>query len=328
MISNGRLALIFAIVQTDVMGSRKILPRIEAIAAIASFALIFLCGLARQLAIQAGVDAKTADIATRCAVLLLFCIFGFSCIGLMVHVFVLLQVRIGNAAAPMIRFLADHETGVTLVFWAFLGLGTLIALPFMLKDLIGLEIPLGRSQGLLVADIGMTIDEVKQRSTLKMVDPRVMGDGSRMGVEQVVFDYQIGNSAVRFQQSRYYWLETRKGDPHISVLNIGITPRKMPKPELEAFQHRLQGELLADGWMPGHHVADSEETVRMWGGKRTSGDGRYWARGNTLLSFETSRMDEEKAGEPRGSGEFVVYIHLTPKSREHELVFERSAWPN
>lgn len=183
-----------------------------------------------------------------------------------------------------------------------------------------------KSQGVLVADIGMTIDEVKARSTLRLKEPRVMGDGSRMGVEDRVFDFRIGDTAVQFPRSRYYWLETGKGDPHIVVLNIGITPQKMPKLELDAFQHRIQAELLADGWMPGHYLAKSEETVRMWSGRRTAGDGRYWAKGNTLLIFERSRMDEEKRGEAPGSGEFIVSIYLRPKSHDRELVFERSAW--
>jgi hypothetical protein len=123
-------------------------------------------------------------------------------------------------------------------------------------------------------------------------------------------------------------METGKGDTHIIALNIGITPRKMPKPDLEVFQHKLQGQLFADGWMPGHHLAKDEETVRMWSGSRTAGDGRYWAKGNTLLIFETNRMDEEKRGEPPGSGEYILYLDLRAKSAEPELVYERSAWPN
>jgi hypothetical protein len=306
----------------------KVLPKIELAAAIASFALIFLCGLAGQLAVRAGFDQQLMDVAVRCVILLLFFIFGFSCIGLMVHVFIALQRGAGNGAVPIIRLLAEHETGVTFVFWGFLGLGTLIALPFALHDLVGLQMPIGKSKGVLVADIGMTIDEVRRRSTLKMKDPLLMRDGSRIGMEEAAFDYQIGDSNARFPQSRYYWLETKKGDMHVSVLNIGITPRKMTKPDLQAFQHRQQVQLLADGWMPGHRIADSERTVRMWGGRRTSGDGRYWAKGNTLLIFETSRMDEEKRDEAAGSGEFVLYIQLRPKNEERELVFERSAWPD
>jgi len=155
-----------------------------------------------------------------------------------------------------------------------------------------------------------------------------MGDGSRMGVDDAVFEYRIGDSAVRFPQSRYYWLETPKGDPHIHVLNIGITPRKLPRAELDEFQRKAQGELFGDGWMPGHYLAKSEETVRMWSGLRTAGDGRYWSKGNTLLIFEINRMDEEKRDEPPGSGEFILNIALRPRSHDRELVFEPSAWPH
>jgi hypothetical protein len=100
----------------------------------------------------------------------------------------------------------------------------------------------------------------------------------------------------------------------------------MPKPDLEAFRHGVQAQLLADGWIPGHYIADSEKTVTLWAGKHTSGDGRYWLRRNTLLIIETNRMDDEKRDEPPGSGEFILYLDLRPKSDDPELVSESSAW--
>jgi len=183
-----------------------------------------------------------------------------------------------------------------------------------------------RSRGVLSADIGMTIAEVKRRSSLTIKEPRFMADGSRMGVEQMVFEFRLGDSGVRFPNCRYYWLQTPARDPHINVLNIGITPRKMPKAELDAFEYAAQERLFADGWIPGHYLAESAETIRMWSGARTAGDGRYWKKGGTLLIFERARMDEEKRGEPAGSGEFIVDIHLRPKDFDPKLVFEPSAW--
>jgi hypothetical protein len=307
----------------------KSLTRLEITAAIASFALIFVSGLARQVALRAGFEQKTADLATQCAVIALFFVFALACIGLALHVFVLLQLRAGNGAAPIIRLLSDHETGLTFALWGLLGSGMLVALPFILHDMVGLQPPIGRSRGVLVADIGMIFEEVKQRSTLKLKEPRAMADGTYLDVQTVVFDYRIGDSGMHFPQSRYYWLATRKTDPqHIAEINIGITPRKLPKPYLEAFQHGLQAQLLADGWMPGHRIADSEETIRLWAGSRTSGDGRYWLRGNTLLIFETNRMDEEKRDEPPGSGGYILYVDLRPKSDYPDLVYEPSAWPH
>jgi len=214
-----------------------------------------------------------------------------------------------------------------LAVWGFLGIGALVAIPAALVQ-SGFEWPL-RSQGVLAADIGMTIDEVKAKSTLKIPDPRPMQVGSRLGVEKTVFEFRIGDSSVRFPRSRYYWIEMPKNDSHVSQVNIGITPRKMTKAELDSFQRSAQEQLFDNGWMPGHLVADSEQTVRMWGGKRTTQDGRYWLSGNTVLSFERKRMDDEKSDEPPDSGEYIVDIHLARRGEHREVVFEPSAWsPN
>jgi hypothetical protein len=168
----------------------------------------------------------------------------------------------------------------------------------------------------------MTFDEVKRQSTLRLKEPRLMGNGTRMSVEGATFDFRLPNSRVAFPRSRYYWLEAgTPGDPHLTVLNIGITPEKLSQPALAAFHQRLQSELAADGWLPGHFVAKSEKTRQLWGGKNTTGHGRYWARGNTLLIFETKRMDEEIRGEPPGSGEFILTLAIRPRAHEPELVF-------
>ena len=304
------------------------LTKFELIAAGVSFGLIFAAGIAKQIAVRSGMDEQTADKGAKVVILLLFFIFGFSCIGLMVHVFVVLQRGIGNAGVPMVSFLGRHETGITLVMWGFMGLGVLIALPFVMKDMVGLEMPL-RSRGVLVADIGMTLDEVKARSTLKIKEPVSMPEGAWFTSEDVTFDYRVGDSSIVYPQTRYYWIWTGKhGDPRIVSLNMGITPRKMPKGDLEKFQLKLQNDLLADGWMPGHYVAKDEETVRLWAGKRTTGDGRFWLRKNTVLIFNTKRMDDEKRDEPPGSGEFILYLDLRPREDEKDVVFEPSAWPH
>jgi hypothetical protein len=37
-------------------------------------------------------------------------------------------------------------------------------------------------------------------------------------------------------------------------------------------------------------------------------------------------MDEAQRGEAPGSGEYILYLNLRPKSSDNELVYERSAW--
>ena len=64
----------------------------------------------------------------------LFLAMGFAAVPLMLRLFVYGQRRIGNGAVPMVRFLADHQTGVVLAVWAVFALGLTIALPAMITD--------------------------------------------------------------------------------------------------------------------------------------------------------------------------------------------------
>ena len=76
------------------------LAKFEAVAAIVSFALILCGGVVRLAAMRAGVAPKTAEAISYLWMFLFFFIFGISCIGLMIHAFIVLQSRIGNAAVP------------------------------------------------------------------------------------------------------------------------------------------------------------------------------------------------------------------------------------
>ncbi len=113
----------------------KPLVKFETVVAAISFALIFAAGVARKMVAGSGLEPGTADLPAKGAMVLFSCLFGFWCIGLMLHVFLALQARIGNGAAPMIRFLAAHETGLTFFAWGFLGWGALLAAPFALVDM-------------------------------------------------------------------------------------------------------------------------------------------------------------------------------------------------
>src|SRR6266404_2431742 len=146
----------------------KALTKVEIAVACISFAGIVGVGIAGQILVLAGVSEAVVKSAVPVLILLLFCLFGFACLGLMIHVFIVLQAGIGNANLSMVRFLREHERGVTYSVWAFLGVGALIAAPFALHDM-GLEfkLPVAKAKGLLVADIGMTLDDVQRRSTIQ-----------------------------------------------------------------------------------------------------------------------------------------------------------------
>ena len=72
------------------------------------------------------------------------------------------------------------------------------------------------------------------------------------GEASALFDYRIGDSSIVFPLSRYHWLVTRPSDPlKLAEVNIGISPRKMPRAGLEEFRRHWQELLNAEGWARG-----------------------------------------------------------------------------
>ena len=118
------------------MAASNALPTLEAVAAVVSFGGIFLSGVAGRIALHAGVPLPIVKNVVVAGILGAFTLFGCACIGLMIHFFIVLQIRIGNGAQPMVRMMAEHETAVTLAFWAFLALGAALALPFAWSGMV------------------------------------------------------------------------------------------------------------------------------------------------------------------------------------------------
>ncbi len=146
------------------------LPKICAIVSVCALAAIIVPGAGLQYAAGKGWIRQTPSLETgyKIYVLAMFCVMSFSAIGAMVGLFVHLQLKIGNQDHAMIRMLRDHQTGFILGFWGFLFLGLAVAAPAILHDMLGIRPGIGISQGVLRADIGMTIDEVAKASTLKI----------------------------------------------------------------------------------------------------------------------------------------------------------------
>src|SRR5712691_909087 len=65
----------------------KSLTKVEIAVACISFAGIFGVGIAGQILLAIGVSEAVVKSAVPVLMLLLFCLFGFACIGLMIHVF-------------------------------------------------------------------------------------------------------------------------------------------------------------------------------------------------------------------------------------------------
>jgi hypothetical protein len=257
----------------------------------------------------------------------LFLVFGLGMIGLGLHVFVVMQGQIGNSELGPIAFLRRSETGVTVGAWAFLLLGASVAFPAMRRDMVGSTPSVGPSKGVLRADIGMTLEQVRAVSTLPMAaELRIALDNSSQLSGREVFDLEIEGAAghARFEQCRYYFMTTgAKGDPRIDSINVGISPFKRPRRESEADEAEVRRRLAEVGWTPGRFVYRTEKDIKLNGGATTAGEGRYWAKGRTLLILSSRRMDDPRPGEdPRLAGEFILFIDLVPRDRTSYATLE------
>lgn len=224
----------------------------------------------------------------------------------MLRVFLWGQRRIGNEAVPMVRFLADHQSGVVLAMWAVFALGLAVALPAMVADeFFGREARLwlearwrGPSRGVLTANVGMLIDDVRRGSTLPLAEPRGESlTGSSRLVGETVFDLEIAGTGTRFPGCRYYFIVTRpRGDRHVESMNVGVSPHAMTRAEHETEWRSVQERPRADGW-------------------RADRDGAYWLKGDALLHLEPKRVDEEQRGEDAATaGRFMLAVHLSERT--------------
>jgi hypothetical protein len=115
----------------------------------------------------------------------------------------------------------------------------------------------------LVAGIGMTLDAVKQNSTVKLAkgfyenlewmkasNPHDWIVASEPG--EGLFDWEVGGTGIKFHNCAYYWLQTAKhDDPHIVFINVGLSPKKLTLQEVQAEMQETENKFRADGWTPG-----------------------------------------------------------------------------
>ena len=223
------------------------------------------------------------------------------------------QCRRGSAAqhASFIR------AGVTLL----LAAATLLSAgcDILRSDLNGLS---GRSEGTLMANMGMTLEEVQGRSTLKLAPSVRYPTGEQMTAGGARFDFEVAGTKIRFEGCRYYWLMTHQhGDSKLETVNVGASPDKLNVDNLAAAYSRVARQLREDGWLQGHlHKEPPAQFVPPK--KRPWGNLFVWAKGDTLMMLRDKRMDDEKPGEDESAGEYIMYVELHPRYDESYKVWE------
>ncbi len=293
------------------------------------FALMIGIAIAGNALEAAGVIATPQEPQIWAMVLFfgLFLALGYSAIPLMLKLFLAGQSRIGNGDRSLIKGMAEHQTAIVLAFWALISCGLVLAIPAAIYD--GAFGPgprkainsllIGRSKGTLAAKPGMSVDEIVRASSLKLDQVTTLAARGLPIAGDVVFDFEIPGSAIRFERCRYYYVTTYSGDrQRIESLSIGISTETMTRAELEAASAALRARLAADGWLAGHEEYRTEEDRRLHGGAARGPEGRLWLKDEVILDLLEKRMDDAAPDDDVASaGEWIEYVDLR----------ERKAYP-
>ena len=289
-------------------------------------ALTILLAILGNVLQAAGVTAPQGfETPAKVVFFTLFLAIGFSAIPLMVKLVLAGQVRIGNADRPLIRTLIAHQGAIIWAMWAVILAGLALAVPAAIDDGFFGEsaarqfraLMLGKTQGTLVANVGMTPEEMVRRSTLKI------GDGAQPDLSNQtqfaaggIFDFEIAGTGIRFSRCRYYFVVTRsREDRHIQSMSIGTSPGKVTRAEVEAANAELRNRLKADGWLTAHREYVTEEQRQLHGGETRSDEGWIWQKNDTILHIMNRRLNDEMPGEDKATaGEWIQYVDLWEKS--------------
>jgi hypothetical protein len=288
----------------------------------ALLAVIILLAVAGNMLEAAGADPAVFALPAKPLFFALFVAFGYSAIPLIVRSVVMLNIEIGTAIrqVPLVR----NERPFIWAGWVLLTLGLVAGLPFAVGGgLFGEEAAQamatlleGSSQGVLTANIGMTGEEMRRRSTLAMskgIHQTLTGSTIFAGEGVFTFELarELAGTGLRFERSRYYFIETGDhDDPHLVAMSIGIMPRKADWAGLVAAREALRARLRENGWAAGRYVYRTEEMQRLMGGAKTGGEGDYWLKGDTVLRILVKRMDDAKPDEGEHAGEWLQYLEL------------------
>ncbi|PYS92007.1 MAG: hypothetical protein DMF64_10650 [Acidobacteria bacterium] len=169
----------------------------------------------------------------------------------------------------------------------------------------------GKSEGTLVANIGMPLEEVEKRSTLKLARDFRYPSGEVLKSEQAVFDLELAGTGVRFERCRYYWLQTRKDDSRLDEIIIYATPSDWSWAQVTAVQQSARAKLSADGWTAGRFVYHTPEAQALHAGE-TDGYGDYWLKDDVLLMLDPKPTAPQPVGSDPHAGQFTLYYRIYP----------------
>lgn len=259
----------------------------------------------------------------------IFIAFVFSLVPTMVKLFLAGQTSIGNSDKGFIRLFDRHQSGVVFTIWGIWILGAAVALPTMISsgfftDLGGRTAPNAGTnsgdteiakqiaampvQGTMVAAPGMTVAEMRSRSSLK-VDSAV---GLPVYSGGAIFNFHIAGTGIEFPRCRYYYITTFLKNPSlIESISVGTAQAKMTRAQLAQANAKMRARLEADSWVTGHEVYRDAEDQQLHGGATRGPEGTLWLKGVIIVHIEERRLDDSRSGEdPATAGDWIQFVDL------------------
>lgn len=167
----------------------------------------------------------------------------------------------------------------------------------------------GKSEGTLVANVGLPLEEVARRSTLKLPRGFSFPGGAVQTSAQAVFDLELAGTGLRLAGCRHYWLTTRKDDSRVEKIDIYATPSDWTWAQVDALQQRTRAALAADGWTPGRFVYHTPELRALHAGGG-DGDGQYWLKGDALFQLDPRPSETQAVGSDPHAGQFTLFYRI------------------
>lgn len=252
---------------------------------------------------------------------LLAAALAFSAIPVMVKLVLGFQKAVGNRDVGFIKAMLAREKHIIWAIWALMAAGLVIAIPAAILNSSPHLLTVassGPSEGRLVAAPGLTIAEMTRQSTLKLqrnadlpeqnINPLPIAGGAN-------FDFEIAGTGFVIPNCKYYFISTYTHDPaHIEAVNVGTSPHKVSRAELEQANADLRARLTAAGWLTGREQYKTEEDQTLHEGKTQGPEGELWLKNGITLDIESRRMDDEVEGEDKATaGEWIQYVEVWAK---------------
>ena len=245
---------------------------------------------------------------------------AFSAVPLMVKAVLGFQKKIGNETVGPIMTVIANEKPIIFVLWGLMAAGLFIGVPVALQDgfLDGMDATSGPSEGKLVARPGMLVADMIRQSTLKLqrnadlpaqnINPLPIAGGA-------TFDLEIAGTGFVIPNCKYYFVSTYTHDKaRVEAVNVGTSPHKVSRAELERENADLRARLTADGWLTGHEEYRDEQDRTLHGGADRGPEGRHWLKDDVVLDIESRRMDDPAPGEDEATaGEWIQFVEIWPR---------------